>query len=709
MKRWLCLLILIFGLHSGMHCAARFDIVNYDRQSDYLDGTLNGIQLDPDGRLTLAREFTELWCSETDSSCWTLAADNGTTYVATGNDGNIYRLRNNSSELFFDAPQVAIFSLLPFDNRSLLAGSAPDGIVYQIDKSGNGSVFCRTDAHYIWDMLEETDGNILLATGLPASIVRVTPHGEILETIPLTAEHARTMSQSPNGDIWIGTASTGRIYRLKGSDIQLVHDTFSAEISCLVSDEEGVWFATVAAPAIKGSSSDRPEDLKPRKRLQNELNEHGTVYFMDYEFRSVQEMLEVKSAPIFDMEIMSEGPVIACGNSGYLIHLNDTRRATVLANMGEQSIIALTTDKSGNLLAGTGGPACVFMFSEQQIHQGSYESIPVDAGNHCRWGRIYSFGSATDGQNAQFSTRTGNTEEPDAEWSKWQSASDDGAINSPPGRYLQWSLTLNPDKRNRIPVIDTVSISMKTANKAPYIEEVRVYPVTQGQLVDTPSRGKSYRQMLPDGMRIEYILPANGGTRGVSRGTWMKLRGMRTISWTAGDQDTDRLLYSIQLAAVQQNPRWLNLAENITDPVFSFDSSVFPDGRYMVRVTVDDSLSHPVGDFETFSLVSRVFEIDNTPPALENLSAGITQTQHSWILNISGTAVDKTSSIRALEYSLDAEKWYNFTSSDSMLDAPEEAFKLTLEEDTGKKKPSMVFLKVSDAQENSTTSTVNVE
>ncbi|MCD4652358.1 hypothetical protein K8T06_00295, partial [bacterium] len=331
---------------------ARFEIISLDSQTDFLDGKPEGIQINPDGQLSLSGSLEEIWCSETDSACWTLAtASDGTIYAATGDDGKVFVYKNSNMHLLFDAPQVALFSLLPMANGSILAGSAPDGIIYKIDSNGKAETFARTESTYIWDMLREPDGNILVATGLPGLVIRIGPDGDILERFELKTDHVRTMVQDHLGGVWIGTASSGRIYQLSESDVQLVHDTHTAEISSIVPDRNGLWFSTVAAPSISGSDSNRAEKLNPRKRAENELAEHGNIWFMNFSNRSVREIQEVQAAPVFAMIMFNSTPVFACGNNGYLVSVDGTQRATLLASLTEQPLVSLICDKNGTLWA----------------------------------------------------------------------------------------------------------------------------------------------------------------------------------------------------------------------------------------------------------------------------------------------------------------------------------------------------------------------
>jgi hypothetical protein len=60
--------------------------------------------------------------------------------------------------------------------------------------------------------------------------------------------------------------------------------------------------------------------------------------------------------------------------------------------------------------------------------------------------------------------------------------------------------------------------------------------------------------------------------------------------------------------------------DNLTDKAYSFDASLLPDGGYTVKVVASDAPSHSPGEALTASKESRRFEVDTTPPRIENLA-----------------------------------------------------------------------------------------
>jgi hypothetical protein len=91
----------------------------------------------------------------------------------------------------------------------------------------------------------------------------------------------------------------------------------------------------------------------------------------------------------------------------------------------------------------------------------------------------------------------------------------------------------------------------------------------------------------------------------------------------------------------------------LTDKAYSFDASLLPDGGYTVKVVASDAPSHSPGEAFTAERESRRFEVDTTPPRIENLTASLEGGQ----IHVRFRAEDGFSPSRSAEYSVDAGEW----------------------------------------------------
>src|SRR6202045_4263434 len=124
------------------------------------------------------------------------------------------------------------------------------------------------------------------------------------------------------------------------------------------------------------------------------------------------------------------------------------------------------------------------------------------------------------------------------------------------------------------------------------------------------------------------------------------------VKWSAHDENDDQLVYSVYYRGDGET-RWLLLKDNLTDKAYSFDASLLPDGGYIIKVVASDAPSHSPGEALTTTKQSRRFEVDTTPPRIENLQSSVEGTQ----IRIRFRAQDGFSNIKRAECSVDAGDW----------------------------------------------------
>jgi hypothetical protein len=124
----------------------------------------------------------------------------------------------------------------------------------------------------------------------------------------------------------------------------------------------------------------------------------------------------------------------------------------------------------------------------------------------------------------------------------------------------------------------------------------------------------------------------------------------------------------------------LQLKDNLTDKAYSCDASLLPDGGYTVKVVASDAPSHSPGEALTSDKVSRRFEVDTTPPRIENLAAAV----ESANIHVRFRATDGFSTIKRAEYSVDAGEWKYVEPVGQLSDAKSEDYDFKAGFDAGK-------------------------
>jgi hypothetical protein len=268
-------------------------------------------------------------------------------------------------------------------------------------------------------------------------------------------------------------------------------------------------------------------------------------------------------------------------------------------------------------------------------------------------------------------TRSGNTRAPDTTWSRWtEVALDDhtGTVTSPPGRFLQWKLTLtDPAAR-----VGGVNVAFLPANLAPRVNEVAVTELGK-DFSPSWDRGQpqSLGQDLPGGVHVEFQVPQmRGGVPGAApddAAGWA--RRYRTVTWKAADPNDDDLRYDVSVRA-QGETRWNPVEKDLESSPWVWDSATVPDGWYQVQVRASDEPSNPPDDAQTSARATEPFLVDNTSPRVMDLAVRDGR--------VTGRALDEASPLKNLEMSVDGGEWTRIFPEDGIPDETEERFAAAL-------------------------------
>jgi len=226
--------------------------------------------------------------------------------------------------------------------------------------------------------------------------------------------------------------------------------------------------------------------------------------------------------------------------------------------------------------------------------------------------------------------RSGNVDNPDRNWSPWMPVDlGSGAeIPAPPARYLQWRAELRAGPTP--PALESVLVYYLPKNVAPDFDEVTVQT---GRHASTPSHNSAESS--------SNAAPATSRDRGTIN-----------VHWNVHDDNDDEMVYSIFYRG-EGDDAWLLLADDLTERSYAFDASLLPDGAYKIKVLASDAPSHSPGEGLTAEKESERFEVDTTPPQVQNLTAVL----HGQNVHVTFTASDSVSVIKRAEFSMDANDW----------------------------------------------------
>ncbi|MCP5105396.1 MAG: fibronectin type III domain-containing protein, partial [bacterium] len=320
----------------------------------------------------------------------------------------------------------------------------------------------------------------------------------------------------------------------------------------------------------------------------------------------------------------------------------------------------------------TNNTAVITRIEDTLNGKGTYFSEIYDLGIQSKLGKIYWDAETAAGTSVSLAVRTGNSNVPDATWSKWSAPfadSENANIDTSGVRYFQVKTVLNSTNLTTSPRLNNYRVYYVQSNLGPKLRKIDIKKQT----------GKN-----PD--IITVSAPGKTGTARPAKPSENHL----SLRWSASDPNKDKLKYNLFLKRTSDKT-WLLFKKDITGSTTLLDTKLFEDGKYLLKVTADDALANPPGTDKSNSLVSSPFLIDSTAPEL----AGFTL-QGS---RASYTVTDKTSLVARVLYSYDGKLWFPVFPVDIIADSRSEKYNFTLKNRSAEDK--YIFIKVTDEFNNS--------
>jgi len=697
MKKIVWVLVLLAAIPLFAVTPQFWEIRTYD---DFRRGKLSNLSLTSDDELILAPRFDTVFNTE-QTLIWSVVADSkGNVYLGTGHDGKVFKVDNTGKgALLVDLAELDVLALAVDSKDVLYAGTAPDGKVYKIE-NGTAKEFFDPKTKYIWSLVFDKQGRLLVGTGDKGVIYRVTPDGQGSPFYDTEETHIISMAIDRDGNLIAGGDPKGYVYRISPEGKAFVlYDSGMREIHSVAVAPNGTIYAAAMSgeSAVPGASSATPVTSSGSSQPSITV----TVNAAPAQEIQVVEPLEPVSAdtprsqsrrPPGDgnaqsavLEILPDGVVntiwrsrdemvfsvlprdgkllFSTGAKGRIYSLDGPKNTTLLLESTEEQTTRLLT-VGDRLYATSANIGKLFRIGDAIAPSGTYESNVKDTDSVSSWGKLS--WKAGSGDNIQVSTRTGNTSTPDKTWSDWQLLADDGAITSPKARFIQWKAELKSD-RNRSPRVGSVKVPFLQQNFRPEVTNVELLPsgvLLQKQPLNT---GNNFNPNDPATIRANVragqprILPLP--PRRVPQ------RGAQSFQWTATDKNQDTLNYDIYYRA-DNDRAWKLLKRDLEDNFYTISSDTLPDGTYVVRVVANDQPSNPPELALRGEMESRPFIIDNTPPVVTMTLERIEGRR----ARIAIEAADQTSTLTQAEVALDTGDWRPIFPKDGIIDSKSESF-----------------------------------
>jgi hypothetical protein len=721
MKTIRLLLVALGALATGFAVDTHF--WQHGDRSDFESGTLKNLSLRADGRIFLSPEFTEIFDSST-PYLWTLAADSkGNLYTAGGGTGSgtakVFVIdRAGKSRPFAELDGLEIHAIALDSKDEVYAATDPDGKIYKIGSDGKPKLFYDPHQKYIWAMAFSSKGDLFVATGDAGEIHRVTPSGTGSVFFKTEETHARSLAIDAQDNLIVGTEPSGLILRISPAGQGFVlYQSPKSEITAVAVAADGAIYASgvgnktavaraapapgpAPSPAIVGAPAVGNARVTPVTGGPGPSIAGGSEVYRINPDGSPRKVWSNAQDIVYSIGFDAGGlPLVGTGNRGKIYRLDSDTVSTLLLDASPTQVTGFGRGPKGELYAITGNIGKVFRLGPGFEKQGTFESPVLDAGAFAYWGRISYRGLG----KITVSTRSGNRSHPESNWSPWATLQTDtsaaacdscgaGRTVSPSARFLQYKIDLTPAAGQPEPEVSYVEVAYLPKNVAPEVEAIDI----------TPTNYRFPAQVLSLTPSTSITIPPIGQQKS-SAGVSSEGGGSQTLNyakgfvgarWLASDDNNDSLVYRVEIRGVKES-EWKLLKENVKDRYLSWDSSAFPDGEYVLRVTASDSPSNPPAQALTAALVSDPFLIDNTPPQILNLT-GATAAGNK--LELRWSARDARSTIDHAEYSVNGGDWVLIDPVSRLSDSPEEEYHLLIDRPTSGEQ--VIAVRVSDEFDN---------
>lgn len=646
-----------------------------DTIDTFSGGDLKGVAVSSDGAVRAGFTLGNTPIPEASASFAAHALTDGSVLIGTSPQGKVYRLMGDAITPFADTGALAVTSIVQAKSGTVYAATIPDGKIFRISQ-GKAEVFTTLpDTSHVWALVLDRAGTgLFAATGPEGKVFRIEPSGASSVYFRSTEGHLVSLAMADNGDLLTGSSGKGNLYRITGPGRATVVATLPGEEVKAVAVAKGViWaisneYGEVPDPPKRAPTASRTApgpSSAPRLKAGK-----GVLYRFDAQGRP-ERMMKHDDTHYMSLALDDQGrPYVGTGANGRVYSVDDAHVVTLFADTDERQIGAVSV-ASGKGYVMTSDPPVAHRILGRGGADAVWTSKVLDATLRARFGRL----SWRSNGAVELSTRSGNTNTPDATWSAWSAPmTSPSPMASPQGRFVQvrarWARDPNA-------VLSEVTIPFVTDNVRPVVTEISA--VAKGAPTKEPGS----------------TIPASGGELG-------KHESVVKVTWKVDNPDNDALRYRVAFRRDGQT-QWrsaLKPDEVLTKTEFEWDTAALPEGPYRIRVEASDEPSNPLDQVQTHARESETFLVDNTPPRIDGLTvAGRT---------LRARVLDGVSPIARVEIAVDGKlEWRPLTAADGIYDSADE----TVNANVGAMVPAgshIVVVRAFDAAGNSSTRDIEV-
>ncbi len=726
------------GLTSAFLCALYAGQTQTWSQSDYADfekGVIRNLSIRSDGQLSMAPHSRELF-DPTAPYLWALARDSkGNLYAGGGTGAKLYRIPpDGKGKMLADLDALEIHAIAVDAKDRVYAATAPDGKIYRIAGNGKPETFYDPHQKYIWALAFNSKGDLFVATGDQGEIHRVTPDGKGNVFFKTEETHVRSMAVDRNDNLIVGTDPSGLVMRVSPAGEGFVlYQMAKREVTAVAVAPDGSIYAAAvgsktatlpvpsvsapvpapapatvtvaAAPGTLAPSAPRPAAMPPASLGAGSGISGGSEVYRIEADGSPRRVWNHAQDVVYCIAFDPSGRVLlGAGNKGSLYRIENLTEYSLLLTMPATQITAFQAGSDGRLYAATGNMGKVYEIGPGLEREGTIESDLFDASVYTQWGML-TFSANLAGGHIAISTRSGNLDQPQKNWSAWSPAivtPKGGRVASPAARFIQWKAVLTASATGSSPELESVDVAYLPKNVEPRVEEIELTPPNYKFPSPSPAASSPAQTLSlpPLGKRTPVKAAALSMESITSTPAMQLAKGWVGARWVASDLNGDPMIYRVEIRGANEK-EWKPLKDKVAEKYVSWDSTAFSDGEYRLRITASDAPGNPPSEALSTQTESDPFIIDNTPPKIANLAAA----RNGGKLVVRWHAADALNNISKAEYSIDGGDWTLAAPVTRLSDATELDYEITIDAAPGE---HTIAVRVEDDYENQATDKVVV-
>ena len=587
-------------------------------------------------------------------------------------------------EKFSELQMEYIWDIAEDSIGNIYAGTGNEGKIYKIQSDGTSSLFFDSPEVGVLSLAVDLDDNLYAGTSPDGLIYKITPEEDVTTLLSSEEKYVWDLTFDSSGNLYAATGTNGKIFKITpDGEHNVVFDSEETHIMCLL-HIDGVIYAGSEGKGII---------------YKIDENDHASVVYQtgqkEVHCLAVDDQGNLYAGTATTVSPRPGEPPPRQGEKKKESRIYRVTPEGVISRLWTAPvplILSLVIDADDNLIVGTGNEGKIYSVNMKgestyltkceeadvlAMHKSEIDLFLLSTGNP---GKLYKL-SKKFVKEGSIESEAHDTRLI-SQWGviKWETemvesasvtlATRSGNTAKPDNTWSEWSEELMTAEGVKIPSPSArfiqwrAKISTADESSTPVLKDVSIAYVQTN--------------VEPKIESIKVVKGTPESREGPPRERQNKPNPtpIRTIQWIVKDPNNDKLEFTVYYKGVDET-NWKLLKEELKKPTYSYDSNSMPDGRYQIKIVASDKLSNPLQMAKTKEKISDPFEIDNTQPSVGEISATATENGK---YHIECTATDNMNRIADAVYSIDSgEDWLILFPADGIFDTKNEKFSFDTE------------------------------